>query len=107
MGGRERARLRLADGRGQPSLHKPRGLATFWERIHHLRMRLRILLVSVWLTAAAWAGIVDDVRTALAQNNFSAAESALNSYRGQQGVTAEYLEAYSWMGRAALQAARI
>ena len=67
-------------------------------------MRLRILLVSVWLTAAAWAGIVDDVRTALAQNNFSAAESALNSYRGQQGVTAEYLEAYSWMGRAALQA---
>ena len=67
-------------------------------------MRLRILLVSVWLTAAAWAGIVDDVRTALSQNNFSAAESALNSYRGQQGVTAEYLEAYSWMGRAALQA---
>jgi thiol-disulfide isomerase/thioredoxin len=66
-------------------------------------MRFRILLVSVWLTAAAWAGIVDDVRGALSQNNFSAAESALNSYRGQRGVTAEYLEAYSWMGRAALQ----
>jgi thiol-disulfide isomerase/thioredoxin len=66
-------------------------------------MRLRILLVSVWLTAAAWAGIVDDVRTALSQNNFSAAESALSAYRGQQGVTAEYLDAYSWMGRAALQ----
>lgn len=66
-------------------------------------MRLRILLVSVWLTAGAWAGIVEDVRTALAQNNFSAAESALNAYRGQQGVTTEYLEAYSWMGRAALQ----
>jgi len=65
-------------------------------------MRLRILLVSVLLTTAAWAGIVDDVRIALAQNNFSAAESALNSYRGQQGVTAEYLDAYSWMGRAAL-----
>src|SRR5580698_6539185 len=65
-------------------------------------MRLRILLVSVLLTAPAWAGFVDDVRIALAQNNFSAAESALNSYRGQQGVTAEYLEAYSWMGRAAL-----
>jgi len=65
-------------------------------------MRLRILLVSVLLTTAAWAGIVDDVRIALAQNNLSAAETALNSYRGQQGVTAEYLEAYSWMGRAAL-----
>jgi thiol-disulfide isomerase/thioredoxin len=66
-------------------------------------MRLRILLVSVLLTASAWAGVVDDVRTALDQNNFSAAEAALNSYRGSQGVTPEYLEAYSWMGRAALQ----
>lgn len=67
-----------------------------------LKMRLRILLVSVVLTASAWAGVVDDVRIALAQNNFSAAESALNSYRNQQGVTAEYLDAYSWLGRAAL-----
>ena len=67
-------------------------------------MRLRILLVSGLLTAAAWAGIVDDVRIALMQNNFSGAESALNSYRNQQGVTAEYLEAYSWMARAALDA---
>jgi len=67
-------------------------------------MRLRILLVAVLLTASAWAGIVDDVRIALMQNNFSAAESALSSYRGQQGVTAEYLEAYSWLGRAAFDA---
>ena len=66
-------------------------------------MRLRILLASLLLTASAWAGIVDDVRLALSQNSFSAAESALNSYRGQQGVTAEYLEAYSWLGRAALE----
>jgi len=65
---------------------------------------LRILLVAVLLTASAWAGIVDDVRIALMQNNFSAAESALSSYRGQQGVTAEYLEAYSWLGRAAFDA---
>ena len=63
---------------------------------------MRILLISILLTATAWAGIVDNVRFALAQNNFSAAESALNSYRVQQGVTAEYLEAYSWLGRAAL-----
>ena len=65
-------------------------------------MRLRILLVSVTLTLSAWAGIVDDVRIALMQNSFSGAESALNAYRNQQGVTAEYIEAYSWMGRAAL-----
>jgi thiol-disulfide isomerase/thioredoxin len=65
-------------------------------------MRLRIFLASVLLTTSAWAGIVDNVRIALMQNNFSAAEAALNSYRTQQGVTAEYLDAYSWMGRAAL-----
>ena len=65
-------------------------------------MRLRILLISLLFAVSAWAGIVDDVRRSLAQNNFSGAEAALNSYRGQQGVTAEYLEAYSWLGRAAL-----
>ena len=65
-------------------------------------MRFRTLLVSLLLTASAWAGIVDTVRNALAQNNFSAAESALDSYRGQRGVDAEYAEAYSWLGRAAL-----
>ncbi len=65
-------------------------------------MRLRILLVSVVLTAAAWAGVVDDVLAALARNNFSAAEAALNSYRTRNGANAEYLEAYSWLGRAAL-----
>ncbi len=70
-------------------------------------MRFRILLVLVLLTASAWAGIVDDVRIALMQNNFSGAEAALNSYRGRQGVTPEYLEAYSWMARAALDAASV
>jgi thiol-disulfide isomerase/thioredoxin len=54
------------------------------------------------LPASAWAGVVDDVRLALARNNFSAAESVLNSYRSQQGVNPEYLEAYSWMARVAL-----
>jgi tetratricopeptide (TPR) repeat protein len=66
-------------------------------------MRIRTLVITMAaLTASAWAGIVDDVRTDLAQNNFSAAERALNSYRSQQGVNPEYLEAYSWLGRAAL-----
>jgi thiol-disulfide isomerase/thioredoxin len=40
----------------------------------------------------------------LAQNNFSAADSNLNDYRSKNGVTPEYIEAYSWMGRAALEA---
>ncbi len=63
----------------------------------------RILLTAALLTASARAGIVTDVRMALAQNNFSVAEAELNSYRSRQGVNAEYLEAYSWLGRAALE----
>ncbi len=70
-------------------------------------MRSRILLTSILLvSSAAWAGIVDTVRIALSQNNFSAAESELNSYRSQRGVDGEYLEAYSWMARAALDQAQ-
>ena len=64
---------------------------------------LLAVLIAARLTPA-WAGIVEDVRTALAQNSFSAAEAYLNSYRTRNGVTPEYVEAYSWMGRAALSA---
>jgi thiol-disulfide isomerase/thioredoxin len=62
------------------------------------------LLVLIALVTPAWAGIVEDVRLALAQNNFSAAEADLKAYRSQNSVTPEYIEAYSWMGRAALNA---
>jgi thiol-disulfide isomerase/thioredoxin len=64
------------------------------------------MLVWVLLPASAWAGIVDDVRIALAQNSFATAESDLTSYRNQMGVTPEFVEAYSWMARAALDQQR-
>jgi thiol-disulfide isomerase/thioredoxin len=67
-------------------------------------MPFRKLLILIALVTPAWAGIVEDVRTALAQNNFSTADSDLASYRSSKGVTPEYLEAYSWMARAALAA---
>lgn len=67
-------------------------------------MQLRRLIILLALVTPAWAGIVEDVRTALAQNNFGAADSYLSSYRARSGVTPEYTEAYSWMGRAALSA---
>ena len=67
-------------------------------------MDFRKLLIFIVVAIPAWAGIVEDVRTTLAQNNFSAAEAQLSSYRGKNGVTPEYVEAYSWMGRAALSA---
>jgi thiol-disulfide isomerase/thioredoxin len=59
-------------------------------------------VVLLAITASLRADIIDDVRTSLAQNNFAAAETELNSYRSQRGVTPEYLEAYSWMAREAL-----
>src|SRR5262245_38983484 len=66
-------------------------------------MRLRLFLVGILLSAVpASAGIVENVRFFLAQNDFAAAESQLDSYRSQRGVDGEYLDAYSWLGRAAL-----
>ncbi|MGC2477774.1 MAG: TlpA family protein disulfide reductase [Candidatus Sulfotelmatobacter sp.] len=66
-------------------------------------MRLRFLLASILLAAStASAGIVENVRFFLAQNNYAAAESQLDSYRSQRGVDGEYLDAYSWLARAAL-----
>ena len=65
-------------------------------------MRFRPILLLLILSTAACAGIVDNVRIALSQNNFAGAEAQLDSYRSQSGVNGEYLEAFSWMARAAL-----
>ncbi len=65
-------------------------------------MAIRLTGFVLLLSISAFAGIVDDVRIALAQNNFSSAESELKNYKAQRGVTPEYLEGLSWMGRAAL-----
>jgi thiol-disulfide isomerase/thioredoxin len=66
-------------------------------------MQFKVILLAIVLSgSAAWAGIVENVRLALAQNNLSAAEAQLAAYRSQRGVDAEYVEAYSWLGRAAL-----
>jgi thiol-disulfide isomerase/thioredoxin len=66
-------------------------------------MRFTGLLVLA-LATSSWAGIIEDVRGALAQNSFPTAESELKTYRAQNGATPEYVEAYSWMGRAAFSA---
>ena len=67
-------------------------------------MRLRGLAIVFVLTTSTWAGIVEDVRGALARNSFPTADSELKTYQAQNGVTSEYIEAYSWMARAALVA---
>jgi len=65
-------------------------------------MHFRKLLILAALVGPAWAGVVEDVRGALAQHSFTAADSELASYVANNGITGEYVEAYSWMARAAL-----
>src|SRR5580704_18256865 len=59
------------------------------------------LLLFSGILAVAETDIIGDVRTQLAQNSFSAADSELRSYKAQHGITPEYLEALSWMARGA------
>jgi thiol-disulfide isomerase/thioredoxin len=65
-------------------------------------MRFLRLLLLLALVSPAWAGVIEDVREALASNSFTAADIYLKAYRTKNGVTPEYAEAYSWMARTAL-----
>ncbi len=56
---------------------------------------------------AAWADVIKDVRTALAENNFARADLYVQEYRTAKGVTPEMLEAFSWLGRGALAGNRL
>jgi len=65
-------------------------------------MKLRWLPVVFLIASLASGDVIFDVRTALQQNNFAAAQSMLQSYRSQHGVDPPYLEALSWMARGEL-----
>jgi thiol-disulfide isomerase/thioredoxin len=65
-------------------------------------MLLRRFAILLLLSSLASADIVEDVRAALAQRNFAAADAQLQTYRAQHGVDPAYLEALSWKARAAL-----
>jgi thiol-disulfide isomerase/thioredoxin len=67
-------------------------------------MRLSRFAILLLLSSLAFADIVDDVRATLAQRNFAAADSQLQTYRAQHGVDPAYLEALSWTAREALAA---
>lgn len=45
--------------------------------------------------------LIGDVRSAIAQDSYVAAEGELKGYRAKHGVTPDYLEALSWMARGA------
>jgi thiol-disulfide isomerase/thioredoxin len=59
----------------------------------------RKLIPSALIAASAFATIVTDVQTAMSRGNFPLAETILQTYRSQRGVTPEYLEGLSWLAR--------
>jgi thiol-disulfide isomerase/thioredoxin len=59
-----------------------------------------ILLAATTVSAA----LIRDVREAIDHNDFARAESHIQAYRTQNGVTSEMLEALSWIARGALNA---
>jgi len=80
-------------------------LRPFFRLSYHREMAVRLWGTSLILCAVlASAGIVEDVRSQLAYNNFAPAELVLSRYRAQHGEDPEYLEALSWMARASLSA---
>ncbi len=64
---------------------------------------MRVVLLCLCAIAAARADIITDVRISLESQAFAQADTQLATYRAQHSVTPEYLEAYSWMGRAYLK----
>src|SRR5205807_7887265 len=69
-------------------------------------MASRIAFLLLW-SSLTFAGVIQDVRAAIAQNNFSAADAQLQAYRAQHGIDPEYLEALSWMARGSLAARQL
>jgi thiol-disulfide isomerase/thioredoxin len=57
------------------------------------------LAVALLASLCASAGIVEDVRTALAKPDYRTATALLETYRAHAGTTPEWVEATSWVGR--------
>jgi len=66
-------------------------------------MRFRPIAIFL-LCSVCSADVIQDVKIALWQNNFAAANSELDSYRSEHGVDPLYLEAQSWLARGYLSA---
>ncbi|MFN2444909.1 MAG: redoxin family protein [Vicinamibacterales bacterium] len=63
-----------------------------------------VLMASLAGLTAQAPEIIKNVRGAIAANDFALAAKTLETYRANNGVTPEMLEALSWMGRGALAA---
>ena len=63
-------------------------------------MKFLLLLVAMSLQAQ----VVAEVKALAQAGDFSGAEKVATAYRAAQGLNGEYVEAFSWLGRAALAA---
>src|SRR6266852_797436 len=63
--------------------------------------RLAILFAGSFLIASAQ--VIGDVREAIALHDFARGDKYIQNYRAKSGVTPEFLEALSWLGRGALE----
>ncbi len=63
---------------------------------------LLVIIFSVFTVAAKAQDFISTVRMTLDAYGVTAGESVLKQYRDARGITPEYLEAYSWLGRKAL-----
>jgi thiol-disulfide isomerase/thioredoxin len=61
-------------------------------------------LIALFVAAALQAAVVADVKELALAGDFAAAEKTASAYRASQGLNGEYVEAFSWLGRAALMA---
>jgi thiol-disulfide isomerase/thioredoxin len=66
------------------------------------RWRLCIAAVLLAFTVSAQPSLVAAVHQLALAHDFARAGSLLSQYRSERGVTPEYLEAYSWIGRGEL-----
>src|SRR5260370_40371384 len=63
--------------------------------------RLTALFAGSLLMASAQ--VIGDVREAIAIHDFARGDKYIQNYRAKNGVTPEWLEALSWLGRGALE----
>ncbi|MBY0376072.1 MAG: TlpA family protein disulfide reductase [Bryobacteraceae bacterium] len=67
-------------------------------------MRAKMLAVVLGTAGSVVAAIVPEVRAAAMKGDFAAGEKIAAEFKKSNGVTGEYVEAFSWLGRGALAA---
>jgi thiol-disulfide isomerase/thioredoxin len=67
-----------------------------------LKISVLLFIFSIFTVAAKAQDFVGSVRMSLDRGALPEAQAKLKQYRDARGITPEYLEAYSWLGRYAL-----